>query len=216
MIKAKDIVKTYRRGSEKIAALKGVSFCVEQGEFVILFGPSGAGKTTTLNIIGGMDMPDQGSISVLNQNLSKKELIQLRRFHIGFVFSEFFLIPTLTAHENVAMPLLWSGKTDSKRALELLSLVGLKHRINHYPKELSGGEMQRVAIARALINEPEILLADEPTANLDTGTRDSVIQLFDKLNLEKNLTIVLASHDGDLTRKDYRTIVLDDGRIVEQ
>jgi len=191
-----------------------MSFDVEKGEFVALLGPSGAGKTTTLNVIGGMDNPDSGTVEISGRKLSKSDSIRLRREKIGFVFSEFYLIPTLTAIENVMMPLLWSKKVDCQRADDLLSMVELGHRKNHYPRELSGGEMQRVAIARALINEPEIILADEPTANLDTKTRDNIMDLFRKLNSDKVITIILATHDRELARRTKRIIRLEDGRII--
>lgn len=214
MIDAQGLVKIYRRGREEIMALKGIDFRIEKNEFVVFFGPSGAGKTTTLNLIGGMDLPDRGQLKVLEHRLSMNELARYRREQVGFVFSEFCLIPTLTAIENVAMPLLWTSRHNPKKSRDLLGMVGLEHRMNHYPKELSGGEMQRVAIARALINEPKILLADEPTANLDTKTRDSVIDLFEKLNRESGITIILATHDAELVHGTFRIIRLEDGRII--
>lgn len=215
MITLKNIVKIYERGKEQVRALDSVSFTVNESEFDAVFGPSGAGKTTLLNLIGSIDLPSDGSVSINGNNLTKRNLVQSRRRNTGHIFADFYLVPTLTAIENVMMPQLWTRRVDPEKARELLDLVGLNHRINHYPKELSGGEMQRVAIARSLVNDPLILLADEPTANLDTLTRDTIINLFKELNKKKNLTILLATHDHDLLQHVERTIRLEDGRIIE-
>lgn len=215
MIRAVGLVRSFRRGSEIVEALKGISLEVGSGESVVLFGPSGAGKTTTLNIIGGMDLPDHGRVEVLGRDLGRCDLVDFRRHHVGFIFSDFFLIPTLTALENVALPTLWTGRGDTRRARELLAMVGLESRAGHYPGELSGGELQRVAIARALVNRPQLLIADEPTANLDTKTRDQVMELFESVNREQEITLVMATHDRDLLSHAHRTIRLEDGRVVD-
>ncbi len=213
--------KTYRRGVEEIHALQDISIAFGQGQFYCVLGPSGAGKTTLLNLLGGMDVPTVGTLAIAGTTvmedgkvrLSEGARDKLRRENIGFIFTEFFLMPTLTAVENVQMPLLWSGKEDRKYAVELLERVGLGHRLTHRPSEMSGGEMQRVAIARALINKPKLLLADEPTGNVDTKTRDSIFELFRELNTE-GLTIVLATHDHELATRIDHVIHLREGRIV--
>jgi putative ABC transport system ATP-binding protein len=221
LIKARALTRTYRRGSETIDALKGIDLDIGPGEFVCVLGPSGAGKTTLLNLCGLMDRPTKGALSVAGvpisgngRALSEARMDSLRRRNIGFVFGEFFLIPGLSALQNVELPMLWTGKTDSPRARELLEKVGLGHRINHTPRELSGGEMQRVAVARALSNKPKLLLADEPTANLDTRTRDDIFGLLRELNAG-GLTVVLATHDTEIAGRSDRVIRLDEGRVIE-
>jgi len=210
--------KFYARGGEKIHALRDVSLAISPGEFLCVSGPSGAGKTTLLNILGAMDTPSSGEVRIAGRTvaargkvlLSEAQRDKLRRGNIGFIFTEFFLMPTLTALQNVQMPLIWSGRADRGQARELLERVGLGHRLNHRPSELSGGEMQRVAIARALINAPLLLLADEPTGNVDTATRDNILSLFRELN-DGGLTIVLASHDREIARGVSRVLHLRDG-----
>jgi putative ABC transport system ATP-binding protein len=219
---ARAIHKIYRRGSEQIHALRDVHFDLIQGGFYCVLGPSGAGKTTLLNLLGLMDVPTSGELSVAGSAialsdhvcLSEGERDRLRRENIGFIFTEFFLLPTLTALENVQMPLLWSDKKDAHYAVELLQSVGLGHRLHHRPAELSGGEMQRVAIARSLINRPKLLLADEPTGNVDTRTRDSIFDLFRQLNRE-GLTLVLATHDRELAGRSDRRMLLNEGLLVD-
>jgi len=220
MITATGITKNYQRGAESFAALKGVSLNINEGDFICLLGPSGAGKTTLLNILGCMDAPADGDLVIAGQKvvtsgrrqLTDAKLDRFRRKHIGFILTDFFLIPSLTALENVEMPLLWSGKPNRERAKELLASVNMDHRLNHRPTELSGGEMQRVAIARALVNNPRILLADEPTGNLDTKTRDTILDLFDHLN-QQGLTIVLATHDHEIAERVTQVVRLNEGRL---
>ncbi|MBI2843582.1 MAG: ABC transporter ATP-binding protein [Armatimonadetes bacterium] len=222
LVKAEGLVKVYRRGAEEIRALDGVNVRVQQGEFVCLLGHSGAGKTTTLNLFGLMDRPSDGELTVAGHAISgadvsflpEAKLDMIRRENIGFIFQQFYLMPTLSATENVDMPLLWSGKSDVERSRALLERVGLGHRMTHRPAELSGGEQQRVAVARALINEPKLLLADEPTGNLDTRTRDAIFDLFGELNKE-GLAIVLATHDTEIARRVDTVIHLQEGRIVD-
>ena len=221
LVNAVDVTKTYQLGSREVEALKGLNFQLERGDFAVLLGPSGAGKTTTLNLLGCLDRPTGGELSVAGvpvfangEGLREGALDSMRREHIGLVFTEFFLIPTLTAIENVELPLIWSGSKENGRAVELLEDVGLGHRLTHRPTELSGGEMQRVAIARALVNEPDLLLADEPTGNLDTKTRDEIFAVLEKLNEERGLTVLIATHDGELAERVARTIHLRDGLIT--
>jgi putative ABC transport system ATP-binding protein len=219
----KTLGKIYRRAAEEIHALRDISLELAPGGFYCILGPSGAGKTTLLNLLGVMDVPSSGTLSVAGQKvmdggivrLSEGARDRLRRDNVGFIFTEFFLMPTLTAVENVEMPLLWSGKTNRKYAIELLERVGLGHRLTHRPGELSGGEMQRVAIARSLINRPRLLLADEPTGNVDTRTRDSIFELFRALH-SGGLTIVLATHDRELADRMDQVIHLREGRITEK
>lgn len=215
MIIVSDLIKIYKRGREEVRALDRVSINVEDGEFITLFGPSAAGKTTLLSIIGGLDLPTEGKVSIFGKELTKREMVRSRRVNTGFIFADFYLIPTLSAVENVMMPQLWSRTVDPGKAEELMTLVGLKHRLRHYPKELSGGEMQRVAIARSMVNEPRILLADEPTANLDTATRDRIIGLFRQLNRDKKITVILATHDPECVSYADRCIRLNYGKIEQ-
>lgn len=223
IIETTDLTKIYRRGNENVEAIKSLNFTIEQGEFICLLGHSGAGKTTTLNLLGLMDSPTRGTLSICgrkivengNTLLSEGDMDVFRRNNVGFVFQQFYLIPTLTALENVQMPFLWTGKRDDGSAESLLKRVGLSHRITHYPSELSGGEMQRVAVARALINSPKILLADEPTGNLDTKTRDSILDLFGQLK-DEGLTVILATHDIEIARFATGIFQLQDGVIIKR
>lgn len=220
IVDARRLARVYRRGSESIRALDGVDVRVEPGEFVCVLGHSGAGKTTMLNLFGLMDRPTEGRLAVAGNLVSGEEvhapsedwLDTIRRCNIGFIFQQFHLMPTLSAVENVNMPLLWSGRKDTEKAKSLLRRVGLERRMNHRPAELSGGEQQRVAVARALVNDPRLLLADEPTGNLDTRTRDGIFELFRELSGE-GLAIVLATHDVELARRVDRVIHLREGRI---
>jgi ABC-type lipoprotein export system ATPase subunit len=227
-VEADGLVRTYRRGAEKIQALKGIDLDIKCGEFVGVVGHSGAGKTTLLNLIGLMDRPTEGKLGVLGTDVTRRavRLDALRRKNIGFVFQEFYLMPTLTATENVLLPTMWGKARDMtetsdasdrvpshERAVELLNLVGLGHRLTHKPSELSGGEMQRVAVARALINRPRLLLADEPTGNLDTATRDGIFNLLLALNRDSGLTVIVATHDLSLESRFARVIRLEDGNV---
>ncbi|HWP83130.1 MAG TPA: ABC transporter ATP-binding protein [Bacteroidota bacterium] len=221
VIELKGVVKLYPRGAEKIHAVEAVSLSIAQSEFVAIVGPSGSGKSTLLNLIGCVDKPTSGVVTidgVETWTLEEKELARIRNSKIGFVFQQFFLLPTLTALENVLLPSVFSRngqRTEkAKRAKELLGLVGLAERANHLPSQLSGGEMQRVAIARALINDPKILLADEPTGNLDSTNAQIVYKIFSDL-LRMGLTIVAVTHNLDLARTAKRIIKLKDGRILD-
>jgi macrolide transport system ATP-binding/permease protein len=198
MIELRDIHKTYRMGGTTVYALRGVTLTIEQGEFVAITGPSGSGKSTLMHVIGLLDVPDSGSYRLLGQevaHLRENELAVLRREAIGFVFQQFNLLPRVAADENVAMPLLYSRhRLDLERADVLLTQVGLKERVHHKPNELSGGQQQRVAIARALVNEPRILLADEPTGNLDTASQQEILAVLRELN-RQGITIVMVTHE---------------------
>jgi putative ABC transport system ATP-binding protein len=217
IIEAKNLTKVYRRGREEIHALKNVDFSVRAGEFVSIIGPSGSGKTALLNVLGCLDTPTSGSLrlnGVETIGLKERDLVKLRRESIGFVFQQFYLMPTLTARENIEMPLLFSKKSGNKSRIdEILHMVGLTDRGDHLPGQLSGGEMQRVAIGRALINDPKIILADEPTGNLDSATSQMIFELFQDLN-RKSLTLVIVTHNLDLARQANKMYTLKDGQIV--
>ncbi len=221
VVEAINLEKSYRVGKRLLPALRGIDLSLRASEFVVLLGPSGAGKTTTLNLVGCLDRPTGGRLTLAGNQiygdgayLSEGQLDALRREHVGFVFADFYLLPTLTAMENVQLPLLWRDQRDPQRARELLERVGLGHRLTHRPTELSGGEMQRVAIARALVNQPTVLLADEPTGNLDTRTRDEILSLVKDLN-DDGLTILLTTHDTDLAKCATRVLHIRDGLLVE-
>ena len=220
VVSAIELSKTYRRGREEVRALDSVSFEIGQGEFLAVTGPSGAGKTTLLNVIGCMDAPTSGTLRIGGtevQHLSERERTRWRGQRIGFVFQNFSLIPTLSVAENVALPALFARRNvprgQRQRIDQLLEMVGLTRRRDHRPNELSGGEMQRAAIARALINEPELILADEPTGNLDTATGDSIIALFNELH-RRGLTIVVVTHNTAMATAAERKLQLIDGRLV--
>ena len=216
LVSAIDLTRIYERGREQVCALDHVTFSVAQGEFVAIAGPSGAGKSTLLNLLGCMDAPTSGTLTLMGapvQNLTESERTRLRREKIGFVFQHFSLLPTLTAAENVALPGFFAGRKPGRRVNELLEKVGLEHRKDHRPHELSGGEMQRVAIARALSNQPQLLLADEPTGNLDTRNGEAIIALFEQLNKE-GLTIIVVTHNALLATASHRRLDLIDGRLV--
>ena len=217
IIAARDLTKVYLRGREEIRALDNATFVVHPAEFVAIVGPSGAGKSTLLNLVGCMDAPTSGTLTLLGRSveqLSETERTRLRRDQIGFVFQHFGLIPTLTVLENIALPALFARRAATERAQELLVKVGLEHRRDHRPQELSGGEMQRVAIARALMNQPALLLADEPTGNLDSATGETVIELFERLNAD-GLTVLVVTHNARLASAAHRQIELKDGRLRE-
>ena len=215
------VYRIYDGSGRAVTALRGVSFNAEPGDFIALMGPSGCGKSTLLHIVGAMDRPTQGSVSlggVLLDSLSEVDLAGLRRQKIGFIFQFFNLLPTLTVAENVALPLLLDGARQShasRTANEALIRVGLADRAAHYPSELSGGEMQRVAVARAVITRPDLILADEPTGNLDTDNGTQVMNLLAELNRELGLTIILATHSVEAARYANRTLWMRDGLIEE-
>jgi putative ABC transport system ATP-binding protein len=219
VISAKGLTKIYHRGSEEIRALKDVSFAIKKGEFVAIVGPSGSGKTTLLNLLGCLDTPTRGSLrlnGVEVNGLKEKDLVKLRRENIGFVFQQFFLLPTLTVRENIELPLLFSRKNSYRSKVdEIIEVVGLESRAKHLPSQLSGGEMQRVAIARALVNEPKIILADEPTGNLDSATALRIFQLFQNLN-SQGLTLIIVTHNLEVAKIAHKVIQLRDGEIVRK
>lgn len=215
----KGITKTYQTGKINYKVLKGIDLEVKEGEFLAIMGASGSGKSTLLNIIGLLDKPDSG-VYIFDEkevnSLSKKELAKIRNQKIGFVFQAFHLIPWATALENVLMPLLYKGKIkkeDEKKALQLLIRLGLEKRINAKPGELSGGEQQRVAIARALITKPTLLLADEPTGNLDSKSSQEVMNIFKELN-EEGLTIIMVTHDPEIAKFAQRIKIIKDGIFI--
>ena len=209
-----------RQFGNGVCALRDVSVTIAPGEFVALVGRSGSGKSTLMNILGGLDSPTAGSVYLDGQKVEfrdRKSLITLRRTQVGFIFQQFNLIPTLTARENVAYPLLFNyrpAEERSDRALRLLDLVGLSARADHLPHELSGGEQQRVAIARALVGSPRVILADEPTGNLDSKTSAEIYQLMRTINREQAITFLIVTHERELASYCDRTIRLQDGRVV--
>ena len=221
LIELTDVCKTYDLGEVKVEALKGATLQIERGEYIALIGPSGSGKSTLMNTLGCLDRPTSGSYKLAGDEvatMSRDERAVIRNQRIGFVFQNFNLLARTTALENVELPLLYSkgisARERRRRAIDKLTLVGLADRLDHHPSQLSGGQQQRVAIARALVNEPAILMADEPTGNLDTRTSREVIALFNQLNLEQKITVILVTHDQDVARNARRTIVLRDGYVV--
>ena len=223
LIELKNIYKAYRIGELAMPVLKGVSLKINKGEFITLMGVSGSGKSTLMHILGCLDRPTSGQYWLNGQEVSRlsgDERAILRNHQVGFVFQSFNLLPRTSAIENVIMPLSYtaehlSEKQATQKAAELLERFGLTDRLGHEPSKLSGGEQQRVAIARALINQPPILLADEPTGNLDSRTSEEVLQIFDRLNESDGITIVLVTHDANIARHARRIIRLHDGVIVE-
>ena len=218
IIRFKDVCKYYRAGDSQVTALAGVSLEIEQGDFVSIMGPSGGGKTTFLNCLGGLDTPGSGEIYLkdrLMNRMSDGELTELRRKEIGFIFQFFNLMPTLTVCENVELPLLLnhSAKTQNKQVHALLDYVGLLHRARSFPAELSGGEMQRVAIARALVNQPSIVLADEPTGNLDSENGIKILELMKKASVDFSATVVMATHNAQIASYGNRHYELRDGLL---
>jgi putative ABC transport system ATP-binding protein len=220
LISAEKVSKTYKLPAEEVRAVRNIDLQVRAGEFVAIMGPSGSGKTTLLDILGCLDRISSGRLQVLGKDVSgvkENSLVNMRRRNIGFVFQEFLLIPTLTAVENVELPLLFSGLPQGREKAELiLYKLGLGKRINHLPRELSGGERQRVAIARALVTSPKLLLADEPTGNLDIRTGQQIFDILKELNREEGLTIVLTTHNNKLGSQAGRIIYLKDGGIVSR
>ncbi len=222
LVRLHDLRKTYREGERERVVLDGVSVEIARGAFVVLMGRSGSGKSTLLNLISGIDLPDSGKIAVGETDLtalSEKERTLLRRRHVGFVFQSFNLIPTLTVEENVTLPLELSGRLDAQareEALAVLERVGLADRADSFPDRLSGGEQQRVAIARALAHDPLLILADEPTGNLDYDTGRQVLDLLDTLVREAGKTLLIATHDRDLLGRADRVLELQGGRLRER
>lgn len=220
IIEAHGLKRYYYRGSETVKALDGVDLSIRTGEIVSILGPSGSGKTTLINLLSCLDAPTEGTLIVAGKSvagLSEDELVEVRRGVLGFVFQQFSLLPTLTVSENIELPLMFLGRrTDAQRTAEVLRMVGLSDRANHLPRELSGGEMQRVAIARALIVDPKILVADEPTGNLDRATGESIIKLFKHLAADKGLAILITTHNAVFGYETDRAITLEDGRIVKE
>jgi putative ABC transport system ATP-binding protein len=217
MLRCSALTKTYRSGGRELTVLNDISFAVEPGGFVAVVGPSGSGKTTLLGLLAGLDRPTSGTVHLDGADLTALDgdaLARLRGGKIGFVFQSFQLIPTLTARENVQVPLELRGEAAAERATELLERVGLADRGHHYPAQLSGGEQQRVALARAFSTRPKVLFADEPTGNLDVRTGAGIIDLMTELNRDGGTTLVLVTHDLDLAARARRTIRLADGRIV--
>ena len=221
MLELRDVTKVYRQGRREVQAVRGVSLRVAAGEIVVLLGPSGSGKSTLLHLLGGLDVPTTGAALFEGRDLaslSDDELTLLRRDRIGHVFQFFNLLPTLSCLENVGLPLHlrgWSRKKVDERARELLTLVQLGHRLTHLPEELSGGERQRVAIARALSIYPPILLADEPTGNLDSRTGDEILGLIRDLHTRLGATVVIVTHDMKVAESCSRTIMIRDGHIEQ-
>jgi putative ABC transport system ATP-binding protein len=220
LVKAEKITKTYLLPAEEISAVRDIDLEIRAGEFVAVMGPSGSGKTTLLDILGCLDRISSGKLQVLDRDVSRiseSALVRIRRRNIGFVFQDFLLIPTLTALENVKLPLLFAGlPQEHQRAIELLERVGLGDRVNHLPKEMSGGERQRTAIARALVTAPRLLFADEPTGNLDTKSGRQIFELLKELNQKDGLTVVLTTHNSGLGSQAGRIVYLRDGRVVSR
>ncbi len=216
LIQVKDVTKKYRLGSNEVEVLHGINLTVRDGEFVSIMGQSGSGKTTLMNIIGMLDRPTDGSILIKGTNITKKsqkELVEFRRKMVGFVFQQFHLIPSLTAYENVELPLVFAGDKDENAVASALERVGLAHRMDHKPMELSGGEQQRVAIARAIVMSPKILLADEPTGALDASTGSMIISLLKSLAGE--ITVIVVTHNRELAEYSDRIVYLKDGNVAE-
>jgi putative ABC transport system ATP-binding protein len=221
IVQAVHLTKTFARGQTEVVALDAVDLTVQIGEFVALMGPSGSGKSTLLHLIAGMDRPTGGELHVLEAqpaDMGERELARWRNHHIGFVFQSFNLIPVLTAQENVELPLKLTSLNRAKRremSTTALNLVGLADRLDHFPRQLSGGQEQRVAIARAIVTDPDIILADEPTGNLDAASAKDVLSLLQKLNKEFNKTIIMVTHDPHSAAAASRVIHLDKGKFVE-
>ncbi|MFA6842845.1 MAG: ABC transporter ATP-binding protein [Bacilli bacterium] len=219
MITATDLRKTYQLGESTVRALDGVSIHIAEGELVAITGPSGSGKSTLMHILGCLDTPDSGSYFIRNEDVSMltgDDLAQIRNRHIGFVFQSFNLLPRISALENVELPLLYSGVSDAReRAAEALKIVGLADRSEHSPTEMSGGQRQRVAVARAIVTNPAIILADEPTGNLDSRTGDEILRLFQDLS-KAGRTVIMVTHDSYVANHCQRQIHIRDGKVVEK
>ena len=220
IIKARGLKKHYRRGIETIKALDGVDIDIRAGEMVSILGPSGSGKTTLINLLSCLDAPDGGELHIDGRavaGLGEEDLVEVRQGVLGYVFQKFHLLPTLTVAENVELPLMFLRRpVDREKTLAVLRLVDLENRAGHLPRELSGGQMQRVAIARALIADSKVLIADEPTGNLDKANGEAVFALFRQLVAEKNLAVVVTTHNLALGGLADRVITLEDGRIIDE
>ena len=218
LINLEDVTKIYRMGEVEVGALQGVSLEIEEGEMVAVIGPSGSGKSTLMNVVGCLDAPTSGRYELEGQDISSmsdSRLSEIRGRQIGFVFQTYNLLPRLTARANVELPLMYnSGSDRRRRALEALEMVGLGDRANHKPTELSGGQQQRVGIARALVKEPSIMLADEPTGNLDSTSSEEIMTLLKDLNREQGLTLMVVTHEFDIAAETNRIISMLDGRVV--
>ncbi len=217
IIAARGLAKSYSRGSEQVHALKAVDLSINRGEFVSIVGPSGSGKSTLLHLLGLLETPSSGSISLEGREtagLKERDLVKARRGSVGFVFQQFLLLPTLTVQENIELPLLFSRKpVEQDRIAGIMEMLELSHRARHLPHQLSGGEMQRVSIGRALVNEPRIIMADEPTGNLDTATSEKIYGLFKKLN-NGGLSLIVVTHNMELAGRSDRMVRLRDGQIL--
>ena len=220
VIELKNVWKIYKMGAVRVTALRDVSLKVYKGDFIVIIGPSGSGKSTLMHMVGSLDTPTKGKVFLNGKDISRfteSELAQLRGKEIGFVFQTFNLIPTLTALENVELPMIFQNigsDIRKKRASELLRKVGLGHRIKHLPNELSGGERQRVAIARALANDPKVILADEPTGNLDTKTGKEIMDILSDFSHKENKTLIIVTHDHELAERIDKKIKIRDGKIM--
>ena len=221
LIKIRGLDKTYRRGGEEIHVLQSLNLDVDQGEFVAFMGPSGSGKTTLLNLLGGLDVPTKGSITVAGDevtHMSSSNLTEWRARHVGFIFQMYNLIPVLTAFQNVELPLLLTKLSKAERRSHVeasLGIVGLADRMNHYPRQLSGGQEQRVAIARAIVADPTFLLCDEPTGDLDRKSADEILELLTRFSKEHNKTILMVTHDPQAADRAQTTLHLNKGVLVE-
>lgn len=222
MIELSNVTKIYKMGEPEIRALNGITMKVEKGELLSIVGPSGSGKSTLLNIIGCIDIPTSGKVFLDGEDVSKlkdRELTKIRLHKIGFIFQQFYLIPTLNAYENIELPMKEakvSRDERQKRVKQLLDQVGLGDRGRHYPNQLSGGEQQRVAIARSMANSPSVILADEPTGEIDSETSEKIVSLLKKLNKEEKVTVIIVTHDMKIAKYTERIITLEDGKIISE
>ena len=218
ILEVKDLCKVYGKGETRVDALNNISFDVEQGEFVAIVGPSGSGKSTLLHILGGVDIPTSGIVSIAGTDISKLDETKLaifRRRQIGLIYQFYNLIPILNVEENMTLPVLLDGKKPDRKLLsDLVEKLGLQERLNHLPNQLSGGQQQRVSIGRALMNNPALLLADEPTGNLDTENSREIVALLRKFNRENNQTVIVITHDERIALSADRVITIEDGRIT--
>ncbi len=218
MIRLQDVSKIYRMGNVDVAALQGVSIFIEPGEMAAIMGPSGSGKSTMMNIIGCLDVPTSGSYALEGEDvggMSDNRLAEIRNSKIGFVFQTYNLLPRLSALANVELPLLYGSRRNRRqRALEALDRVGLADRVSHKPTELSGGQQQRVGIARALVKRPSILMADEPTGNLDSRSSEEILAILQRLNREEGMTVILVTHEASIAARAQRVMSMLDGRVV--